>query len=363
MIRSVWQTSVRLAAVLAVILSLASLHLASLHAQPSVEGEWSNTIPYNNLEAIHSTLLPTGKVLSWGFGGRNTSLWDPVDGEFTAVPRPAVDIFCAGHAWLPDGRLLVVGGTLPGGGRDGEPVADIYDPFTNIWANGDSDPNNDVPAMNAGRWYPSATTLGNGDVLVMSGDITKGNVNTLPQVYEVETNSWRDLTTARKDMPLYPRTFLAPDGGVVSLTNWDKKSEKIDVTGTGSWSFLDYTLDTDLANYGSAVMYDTGKVAYIGGGYDPTANISLMDIGSDAPKWTYATATMAQPRRQNDATILADGTILITGGTSSGASFNDPSGAISQGELWNPITGQISQVADSDQSIYRGYHSTATLLP
>ncbi|GAA3076011.1 hypothetical protein GCM10020000_71710 [Streptomyces olivoverticillatus] len=37
-------------------------------------------------------------------------LWDPVRNTFKEIPTPK-DMFCAGHAQLPDGRLLVAGGT------------------------------------------------------------------------------------------------------------------------------------------------------------------------------------------------------------------------------------------------------------
>ena len=81
-----------------------------MQGQPSLEGEWSGTIPFNNIEAIHTTMLPTGKVMFWQTWTDGTALWDPVTGEFSAMASPSVNIFCSGHAWLPDGKLLVVGG-------------------------------------------------------------------------------------------------------------------------------------------------------------------------------------------------------------------------------------------------------------
>ena len=53
-----------------------------------------------------------------------------------------------------------------------------------------------LPDMNAGRWYPTATVLANGDVLVVSGSIDNTfGINTLPQVYQVGSGTWRDLTS------------------------------------------------------------------------------------------------------------------------------------------------------------------------
>ena len=59
--------------------------------------------------------------------------------------------------------------------------ASLYDPVLDKWSNAPEVP--DVPDMNAGRWYPTVTTLANGDALVVSGSIdTTVGTNTLPQV-------------------------------------------------------------------------------------------------------------------------------------------------------------------------------------
>ena len=349
-----------MALIAGLLVAVGGTSLAGDHA-PAVEGQWSGTLPFDNIAGIHSTMLPTGKVFFWQTRTDTGRLWDPVTGEISDVATPQYLIFCAGHTLLPDGRLLVLGGHAAN--YFGYPNADIYDPFTNTWANSDDDPSNDVPDMNDRRWYPSATVLGNGDVLVMSGSINgRGTNNQLPQVYETATNTWRDLTTAVKELPNYPRTFLAPDGRVISLSNRGDTTDIIDVTGTGSWSFVDNTLDPRLFDYGPAVMYDAGKIAYIGGGPGPTANISLLDLNDENPQWTYAADTMAQPRRQNDATILADGTVLITGGTFE-PGWNENIGLIATAEIWDPVTGLVTQMSDADPDVYRGYHSTATLLP
>jgi hypothetical protein len=113
-------------------------------------------------------------------------------------------------------------------------------------------------------------------------------------------------------------------------------------------------------------MYDTGKNGYIGGGWIPTQNVSMLDLNQPTPTWSYGAEDMAQPRRQNNATILADGTVLITGGSSLGGDrpqgFNDSEGQIALAEIWNPDTQEVTPVA-SASSVYRGYHSTALLLP
>ena len=123
----------------------------------------------------------------------------------TPLALPGWDLFCSGHTFLADGRLFVAGGHIQNG--VGSPKAGIYNPFSNTWAT--------APDMNAGRWYPTVTTLANGDALVVSGSLDSSyGVNTLPQVYQVATNTWRSLTSAQLAMDLYPMMFLAPNGKV-----------------------------------------------------------------------------------------------------------------------------------------------------
>jgi hypothetical protein len=103
-------------------------------AQPEYKaeyGSWSRLdIPEEyRTNAIHAALLHTGKVLIVAGSGNeqrkfdkgefDTVLWDPEKNTFKKIPTPE-DFFCAGHAQLPDGRLLVAGGTARYELLDGE---------------------------------------------------------------------------------------------------------------------------------------------------------------------------------------------------------------------------------------------------
>ncbi|WP_328356764.1 kelch motif-containing protein [Streptomyces sp. NBC_00445] len=103
-------------------------------AQPGYRaqyGSWSQVdIPEEyRTNAIHAALLHTGKVLIVAGSGNeqkkfdkgefDTVLWDPRTDTFKKIPTPD-DFFCAGHAQLPDGRLLVAGGTARYELLDGE---------------------------------------------------------------------------------------------------------------------------------------------------------------------------------------------------------------------------------------------------
>ncbi|MEU6146097.1 kelch motif-containing protein [Streptomyces sp. NPDC047081] len=94
-------------------------------AQPGYQakyGSWTQIdIPSQyRTNAIHAALLHTGKVLivagsgneqkKFDAGSFDTILWDPKTDTFKKIPTPD-DFFCSGHSQLPDGRLLVAGGT------------------------------------------------------------------------------------------------------------------------------------------------------------------------------------------------------------------------------------------------------------
>ena len=107
--------------------------------------------------AVHLHLLPNGRVLSWGRNGY-PQIWNPATGNFTSVPSP-VDIFCAGHAFLADGKLLVVGGHIED--NFGLPATNLFDAGLGNWT--------PSATMQRGRWYPTATTMAGGEVVITAG--------------------------------------------------------------------------------------------------------------------------------------------------------------------------------------------------
>jgi hypothetical protein len=80
-----------------------------------------------------------------------------------------------------------------------------------------------------------------------------------------------------------------------------------------------------------------------------------------AKVWTPA-GVMSLPRRQINATLLADGTVLVTGGTNASGFNNAPTtSAVLAAEQWNPTTPLVWKKLAS-MSHYRLYHTTAVLL-
>src|SRR5207253_8131963 len=96
---------------------------------PATVGQWSPvmTWPY---EAIHAHLLPTGKVIFWDRGD-HSQLWDPASNAVTAATPSGANIFCSGHAFLPNGQIVVTGGHISS--FVGLRSAYLYSPADNIW--------------------------------------------------------------------------------------------------------------------------------------------------------------------------------------------------------------------------------------
>ena len=131
----------------------------------------------------------------------------------------------------------------------------------------------------------------------------------------------------------------------------------LDTAGAGQWEVGPNSSVTS-RDYGSAVMYEPGKVLIVGGGA-PVNTAEVIDLNVANPPWKR-TGSMAFRRRQMNATILADGTVLATGG-SSGSGFNNTNTPVYDAELWNPATGKWTTMAKA--SVIRVYHSTSVLLP
>jgi galactose oxidase len=340
-------------------------------------GRWEPVFELPNV-AIHTHVLPNGKVLFWGRRDQPTGslhehectpyVWDPGTGELTPTPQPTradgtkVNLFCAGHAFLPDGRLLVAGGHVTDG--DGLDQACVYDYRANTWTA--------LPVMNERRWYPTVTALSDGTVLVYSGSYQDNGrviINDIPQIWD----GHRWTQTARfTGLPLYPRMHVAPSGQVFA-SGADASGSNVtthmhNTDGQGAWTALPWpraARQNRKRQYGPSVMYDIGKVVYIGGGNEatdaPTAATEIIDLCANPPAWREI-ASMHFPRRQHNATILADGSVLVTGGTR-GPGFNDlsPGKPVHVAELWDPVTGGWKKLAAED--IDRCYHGTAVLLP
>jgi chitodextrinase len=316
-------------------------------------GTWGPLVNWP-VVGIHVALLPNGKVLAYDSVGdaatetfpvhnfTRATVWDPQTGTQTPVNvNTGFNVFCSGLAHLSDGMLFVAGGNK-NSALDGIVQTHVFNYLTNTWSLG--------PNMQAERWYPTVTPLRNGEMLITEGG---------PDIPEVRTTggTLRTLTTASLNLPLYPWMDVAPDGRTF-YSGPDQTMRKLDTTGTGTWQTFGQRDPID-RSYGGHALYDVGKMLIAGGG-SSTPDARIIDINGATPQVT-ATAPMANGRRQHNLTVLADGTVLATGGNSSGASLVDLNNGVYAAELWNPATGTWKTLAAEQAT--RQYHSTALLLP
>lgn len=363
---------------------------------PAIKGQWGPVFKLQNIGA-HAHVLPNGRVLMWGRRDHpNDSLdahectpfvWNPEDANRengTNTPQPTltdgktkVNLFCSGHAFLEDGRLLVVGGHNTD--SDGISQATLYDWTTNMWtATAPMTTPNGEPVR---RWYPTATTLPNGDVLVVSGSYIDparppGQQTVVVDLLHVWSNgSWKTISKADGTplnfigLPLYPRMHVASDGRVF-MAGPNGQTYLLKTTAPGEWTGVAFR-SLAFRDYCPSVMYDADKFIYIGGGnnpndHAPTAEVEVIDLKATPMRWRK-TQPMKFARRQHNATVLPDGSVLVVGGTRGGGGPNNGFNDLDAGEpvhvteLWNPATESWTEL--SAESVDRCYHSTAVLLP
>ncbi len=170
---------------------------------------------------MHSVVLHNGKVLLIAGSGNSeeqfeagtftSAVYDPANGSYKVIPTPK-DMFCAGHVQLQDGRVLVMSGNkaypVPGGhGYEGFKDSYIFDPATESYIK-----TND---MNDGHWYPSATIMGNGDVLSFGGLREDSTGSVTAELFSQEEQQWQPLWKVNQTWSywgLYPSMILMQDG-------------------------------------------------------------------------------------------------------------------------------------------------------
>ena len=167
-------------------------------------------------------VLSNGKILFMAGSGNDpnafemknftSTIWDPRSNTWTDVPTPA-DVFCSGHVQLPNGNVLILGGTqafpAPDGSRsyEGLKASWIFNISTNTYQQ--------VNDMNTGHWYPSATELGNGSIFAQGGLNETGDGTVTNEEFNPTTNTWAGLNNVPQQWSyfgLYPADILTQNG-------------------------------------------------------------------------------------------------------------------------------------------------------
>lgn len=182
---------------------------------------WSPTGSMVQPRYGHSaTLLHDGRVLAVGGiplgGGFQTTstaeIYDPATGTWTPTAGTGVDRYLHAATLLPDGRVLVTGGSPSGGSGDAIADAEIYDPAGGTWTA--------VAPMNQIRRQHAALLLPNGRVMVIAGDLSGNSLDGLTsvEIYDPARDAWTEggpLAVARARFPavLLPDQTILISGG------------------------------------------------------------------------------------------------------------------------------------------------------
>ena len=326
-------------------------------------GSWLAPLTWP-LIAIHATLTRDGRILSFGSDhvGHQTGefiydVWDPLTGQHTTLPNTThTDIFCAASLVLPGTTEIIISGgdSRPLGVlNQGVNDVNIFDSASNTLTT------SDTGTMNYQRWYPTMVSLPTGQIVILGGrDINGIGIDT-PEIF-TRGEGWRPLTGAADgDLiydVLYPRAWVNSSGEVIYFAAGDGNDGayqvmSLDPAGSGVlevYGTLPFAVDWQ----SPAIMYAIGHVLIMA----TNGELWTMDVTGPAPVFAQ-TQSLSQDRNWSNMTVLADGTVLITGGTLSG---NFEWGADRTAAIWSPATGTIAY--GTDEADPRLYHSTALLL-
>ncbi|MFE0536107.1 galactose oxidase-like domain-containing protein [Streptomyces nigra] len=364
-------------------------------AEECANGRWDVLPTQNPVRSMHSVVLNNGKVLLIAGSGNSeemfeagtftSAVYDPENGTYRQIPTPK-DMFCAGHVQLKDGRVLVMSG------NKGYPSADgtigyqgfkdsyIFDPVTETYSR-----TND---MNDGHWYPSATILGNGDVISFGGLKEDSTGSVTAELWSDAEQKWLELWKVNQTWSywgLYPSMILMQDGRLFYSGSHVFGNN---IPGTGA-AIYDYDANTvtqvpglqrkDERDQSASVLLPPAqdqKVLTLGGGNidsNPDANrlTDVIDLKQPNPSYVagpplpqgtvdLGAGKIAQTGDQGkmyvSAVLLPDGKVLETGGA-----LHNRADPVYESSLYDPATGTFDPVAADPEA--RGYHSSAFLLP
>lgn len=343
---------------------------------PAQTGLWSTLHVLMPINPVHMALMHDGKVLAIAGSGSardasslHAAVYDPVAQNVTTFSL-AYDMFCNGMVVLPDGRPFVMGGTFQYSDPEARPrkswlglaYTSAFSPSSGTFT--------PTATMSGGRWYPTGTVLSDGRVMVTSGildriGIKEGVINRAVQIYDPATDRWADAGTGFPGMVLYPRQTLLPTGEVF-VSGAAPTSQFFDPK-TFAWKAGPKTNYGQARNYGTSVLLPltpanefAPTVMILGGGPDKsniTETTETIDLSAAHPKWTYG-PPMRKARMDPNATILPNGQVLVSGGSTIG---EDGDTAALQSELYDPVAKTLTPVASMEYP--RLYHSNTLLLP
>jgi len=243
---------------------------------------------------------------------------------------------------LLDGRVLVVGGNA----THPDLFAEIYDPLTQTWS--------PTYGLLTPRYDGTVTLLQDGTVLFTGGVSPAESATTYVDLFDPETDNWTQLAPMSVARSLH-KAVLLQDGSVLvagGLGLFDVLSsvERYDPT-SGTW-LPAASLGESRFAYTLSVLND-GTVIATGGQHSSGAllnSVERYDFSTDV--WT-PTPSMDFDRVSHAAVVLGNGSLLVAGGYS-----NFAGGSTRTSELYDPSTNSWSL----QNEIYDTFNLALTLL-
>lgn len=363
-------------------------------AQFTVNGtpraRWGSIIPFP-IVPVTAANLRTGQVLLWsGYfpysrtvesnpGETYSVLFNPQNDTVGAASLAQTtsgvlghEMFCPGTSNLPDGRILVSGGS-------NSAKTSIYDPATNRWV-ADA-------MMNIPRGYQADAVLSNGQVFTLGGSWSGGVGGKNGEIWTSGGTGWRVLSGVLGDPLAGPDSeamfadnhmwLFTVGNGTLFHAGPSAEMHWISTNGNGGVSSAGLRSDDAYSINGNAVLFDVGRILKLGGapGYESTVahpvtatnRAYLIDIrGTNGlPKESGTVAVtklnaMTYARAFPNSVALPNGQVVVIGGVRTPFFYSDFEAALVP-ELWDPVTLGFSPLAP--MQVPRPYHSLAILLP
>jgi hypothetical protein len=249
---------------------------------------------------------------------------------------------------LFDGRVLIVGGLSSGPTA----AAELFDPATRQFS--------PTGSLRTPRASHTATRLADGRVLIAGG--YSGSCLSSTEIYDPRTGTFSpgpELMTPRSDhlaVALGDGRLLLVGGTSTGYT-FLASAELVDpvrmtVVRGGSMA-------TARESH-TGVLLPNGSVLIAGGHAGRGAAIRLHDSAElyDPVRGVFhATGSMTKRRHKHAGVLLADGRVLITGGSDE----RDDRGAYRDAEIYDPTTGRFSSLGEMRRARYK-HQGTMTLL-
>lgn len=267
------------------------------------------------------SVLITGGFSSTSFPGvalNTAELFNPTTNTFTMISNPMQSTRTNHTATLlSNGKVLLAGGQTDNNGGDGSDTAELFDPTTQTFTAIGSQ-------MASPRGGHAAVLLNDGTVLLMGGFNNSSTPLKTAEVFDPATNTFTALGALMTSPRSEFTATLLPDGKVLiaggESNGIGTDSAEMFDPATSAFTAISATMTSIRASY-SGSQLSSGHVLLAGGFPSNTLPISGVDTAEefDPTSQTFATvsAKMTTPRFAHTSSLLADGSVLITGGVTS----------------------------------------------